>query len=60
MLTGLLQPKWSEDVTVFAEALLTWEKAIEDYQVVSGKLLPEEVKTAILARKAPATVRRFL
>eukprot|EP00972_Heterocapsa_arctica_P026503 3903302-Heterocapsa_arctica.AAC.1 len=60
MLTGLLQPKWSEDLTVFLEALLAWEKAIEDYQAVSGKPLPDEVKTAILARKAPALVRRFL
>eukprot|EP00972_Heterocapsa_arctica_P072835 10755040-Heterocapsa_arctica.AAC.1 len=47
-------------MTVFLEALLAWEKAIEDYQAVSGKLLPEEVKTAILARKSPAPVRRFL
>eukprot|EP00972_Heterocapsa_arctica_P007980 1166321-Heterocapsa_arctica.AAC.1 len=60
MLTGLLQPKWADDIGQFPEALLAWEKALDDYEVVSGKLLPEEVKTAVLRRRAPSLIRRFL
>eukprot|EP00972_Heterocapsa_arctica_P079380 11699652-Heterocapsa_arctica.AAC.1 len=60
MLTGLLQPKWADDIGQFAEALLGWEKALDEYEAVSGKLLPEEVKTAVLSRRAPSVVRRFL
>eukprot|EP00972_Heterocapsa_arctica_P080084 11802502-Heterocapsa_arctica.AAC.1 len=60
MLTGLLQPKWPDDPGLFFEVLLAWERSVEGYEAVAGKLLREEVKTAVLSRRAPSMVRRCL
>jgi len=51
MLTGILIPKW-RDVAVgdFMEAILQWEKRVEDYDDVTGLPLGDAVKVAVVTQ----------
>ena len=61
MLTGILTPKW-KDVAVsdFMEAILQWEKRVEDYNDVTGLPLGDAVKVAVVTQYAPTPIRKFL
>ena len=61
MLTGILTPKW-KDIAVgeFMEAILQWEKRVEDYDDMTGLPLGDAVKVAVVTQYAPAPIRKFL
>ena len=61
MLAGILTPRWS-DVAAgdFTEAILQWEKRVEDYNEVARLPLGDAVKVAVVTQYAPAPIKKFL
>ena len=61
MLTGILTPKWSDvAASDFMEAILQWEKRLEDYNDVTGMPLGDAVKVAVVTQYFPAPIKKFL
>ncbi len=60
MLTALLSPQWPDDAAGFMVSLMTWERAVAEYEVASGQPLPADIRRAVVPRRAPSVIRSFL
>ncbi len=59
MLSGILNPVFSNDLEMFNRELLDWEHRVQQYEG-AHKALATEVKVAIILGHAPDVVKRFL
>lgn len=60
MLSGALNPKFSQDLTSFAKELLEWELMVQRYDAQSGTPLQDNIKIAVLVGNSPGVVQQWL
>ena len=62
VMTAILQPAWESTWTPsqFVEALLRWERQIDDYNIIGHGMITDDMEIGVILRHSPSLVRTWL